>query len=373
MAKLVLDRVSKQYDGKNFVVENFNLEIDRKEFVIFVGPSGCGKSTVLRMIAGLEEITTGGIYIDERPVSGKMAAGGDIAMVFQNYALYPHMSVYDNIAYSLKIKGVPKREIRERVERVAQILELETVLKKKPSQLSGGQKQRVAMGRAMIRTPKLFLMDEPLSNLDAKLRTQMRKEISKLYRDSSSTFIYVTHDQIEAMTLGTKIVVLNHGQIQQIATPRELYESPVNLFVAGFIGSPQMNFWKVRVEQDRKRVKLIFDDMGEFVLSEPKAQLLRSRGWLGRQIIVGVRPENLRVMKPEEADHKELEEKWLYAVAKVFEMDGAVSYLHLESVHDKITICMKGQKVYDIDQIVSFTFDETKIHFFDPETEEAIR
>ena len=225
----------------------------------------------------------------------------------------------------------------------------------------------------MIRTPKLFLMDEPLSNLDAKLRTQMRKEISKLYRDSSSTFIYVTHDQIEAMTLGTKIVVLNHGQIQQIATPRELYELPANLFVAGFIGSPQMNFWKVRVEQDRKRVKLVFDDMGEFVLSEPKAQLLRSRGWLGRQIIVGVRPENLRVMKPEEADHRELEEKWLYAVAKVFEMDGAVSYLHLESVHDKITICMKGQKVYDIDQIVSFTFDETKIHFFDPETEEAIR
>ena len=209
MAKLVLDRVSKQYDGKNFVVENFNLEIDRKEFVIFVGPSGCGKSTVLRMIAGLEEITTGGIYIDERPVSGKMAARGDIAMVFQNYALYPHMSVYDNIAYSLKIKGVPKKEIRERVARVAHILELEAVLKKKPSQLSGGQKQRVAMGRAMIRTPKLFLMDEPLSNLDAKLRTQMRKEISKLYRDSSSTFIYVTHDQIEAMTLGTKIVVLN--------------------------------------------------------------------------------------------------------------------------------------------------------------------
>ena len=290
MAKLVLDRVSKQYDGKNFVVENFNLEIDRKEFVIFVGPSGCGKSTVLRMIAGLEEITTGGIYIDERPVSGKMAARGDIAMVFQNYALYPHMSVYDNIAYSLKIKGVPKKEIRERVARVAHILELEAVLKKKPSQLSGGQKQRVAMGRAMIRTPKLFLMDEPLSNLDAKLRTQMRKEISKLYRDSSSTFIYVTHDQIEAMTLGTKIVVLNHGQIQQIATPRELYESPANLFVAGFIGSPQMNFWKARVEQDQKRVKLVFDDMREFVLSEPKAHLLRNRGRLGRQIIVGVRP-----------------------------------------------------------------------------------
>lgn len=248
MAKLVLDRVSKQYDGKNFVVENFNLEIDRKEFVIFVGPSGCGKSTVLRMIAGLEEITTGGIYIDERPVSGKMAARGDIAMVFQNYALYPHMSVYDNIAYSLKIKGVPKKEIRERVARVAHILELEAVLKKKPSQLSGGQKQRVAMGRAMIRTPKLFLMDEPLSNLDAKLRLSMRVEIKRLQKKLGITTLFVTHDQEECFSISDKVAVMNGGVIEQYDTPENIYRRPATEFVARFIGFE--NFLDVEKKAD---------------------------------------------------------------------------------------------------------------------------
>lgn len=241
MAELLMDGIEKKYDSGNFAVENFNLQIEDNEFVVFVGPSGCGKSTVLRMIAGLEKATAGNIYIDGKTLDKKMATNGDIAMVFQNYALYPHMSVYDNIAYSMKIKRTPKKEIKKNVNRVAKTLGLEAVLDRKPGQLSGGQKQRVAIGKALIRTPKVFLMDEPLSNLDAKLRTQMRMEIKKLYEHSDATFVYVTHDQTEAMTLGTKIVVLNNGKIQQIAAPRELYNNPANLFVAQFIGTPQMN------------------------------------------------------------------------------------------------------------------------------------
>lgn len=373
MAFMSLKDIDVSYDKKKQILKGLNLDVEKGELVSLLGPSGCGKSTTLRVVAGFIDPQGGSFLLDGEDMTKVPVHKRNFGLVFQSYALFPHLSVYDNVAFGLRTRKMDKELIDKKVKDILEVCGLSDLANRFPRQMSGGQRQRVALARSLVIEPKLLLLDEPLSNLDAKLRTQMRKEISKLYRDSSSTFIYVTHDQIEAMTLGTKIVVLNHGQIQQIATPRELYESPANLFVAGFIGSPQMNFWKVRVEQDQKRVKLVFDDMGEFVLSEPKAQLLRSRGWLGRQIIVGVRPENLRVMKPEEADHRELEEKWLYAVAKVFEMDGAVSYLHLESVHDKITICMKGQKVYDIDQIVSFTFDETKIHFFDPETEEAIR
>ena len=256
MAELLMDGIEKKYDGGSFAIKNFDLQIKDKEFVVFVGPSGCGKSTVLRMIAGLEKATAGSIYIDGKVLDKKMAANGDIAMVFQNYALYPHMSVYDNIAYSMKIKKVPKRQIKENVEKVADMLGLKEVLKRKPGQLSGGQKQRVAIGKALIRTPKVFLMDEPLSNLDAKLRTQMRMEIKELYKHSDATFVYVTHDQTEAMTLGTKIVVLNNGKIQQASTPKELYNKPANLFVAQFIGTPQMNVWKAKVVQEKKNVML---------------------------------------------------------------------------------------------------------------------
>ena len=368
MAKLVLDRVSKQYDGKNFVVENFNLEVDQKEFVIFVGPSGCGKSTVLRMIAGLEEITTGGIYIDERPVSGKMAARGDIAMVFQNYALYPHMSVYDNIAYSLKIKGVPKKEIRERVARVAHILELETVLKKKPSQLSGGQKQRVAMGRAMIRTPKLFLMDEPLSNLDAKLRTQMRKEISKLYRDSSSTFIYVTHDQTEAMTLGDRIVIMKDGIVQQVGTPQEVFDHPANIFVAGFIGMPQMNMFDAKLVEQSGKYSVELGGVS-IILSEEKQAALAKNNVKSQEITLGIRPEHIALAQPGKDA--------ITGKVDVSEMMGSAIHLHVNACgRDTIiivqTMDLTGGEDLSIGSEISFAFGGNAVHVFNKETGENL-
>ncbi|MCL2766328.1 MAG: ATP-binding cassette domain-containing protein, partial [Peptococcaceae bacterium] len=242
MASLALKGITKIYDNKVVAVKNFDLEIQDKEFIIFVGPSGCGKSTALRMIAGLEEITGGELYIDGNKMNGVPAAKRDISMVFQNYSLYPHMTVYDNIAFSLSVRKVPKPEIREKVMEVCKILELEKLLTRKPKALSGGEKQRVAMGRAIVRNPKVFLMDEPLSNLDAKLRVQMRMEITKLHQRLQTTFIYVTHDQVEAMTLGDRIVVMNEGEIMQADTPENLYNRPANLFVAGFIGTPSMNF-----------------------------------------------------------------------------------------------------------------------------------
>lgn len=372
MSKLVLDGVSKKYETGNYVIDDFNLEVDGKEFIVFVGPSGCGKSTVLRMIAGLEEVTEGNIYIDDEPLDKKMAAEGDIAMVFQNYALYPHMSVYDNIAYSLKIKGVPKREIKEKVNKVSGILELMEVLDRKPGQLSGGQKQRVAMGRAMIRTPKFYLMDEPLSNLDAKLRTQMRKEIWELYEKTDAAFIYVTHDQTEAMTLGTRIVVLKKGEIQQIAAPEQLYNHPDNIFVAGFIGMPQMNLWKARVSEEEKAVKLVMEGMGEYTLPAERANCLRRGGYIGKEVIVGIRPEHLRVV---DGGEKSLSggQEGLKAVSTVYEMTGANGYLYLENGEQKITVKIPGQKKYQ--EGVEYIFLPTGegIHFFNIETEKAIR
>ena len=247
MASLSLKNIHKAYDNGFVAVRDFNLEIEDKEFIIFVGPSGCGKSTTLRMIAGLEDITSGELWIGDRLVNDVEPKDRDIAMVFQNYALYPHMSVYDNIAFSLKIKKVPKEEIDRLVHEAAQILDIEHLLDRKPKALSGGQRQRVAMGRAIVRSPKVFLMDEPLSNLDAKLRVQMRLEISKLHQRLQTTIIYVTHDQTEAMTLGTRIVVMKDGVIQQVDSPETLYNQPNNIFVAGFIGSPQMNFIDAQV------------------------------------------------------------------------------------------------------------------------------
>ena len=247
MASLSLKNIHKAYDNGFVAVRDFNLEIEDKEFIIFVGPSGCGKSTTLRMIAGLEDITSGELWIGDRLVNDVEPKDRDIAMVFQNYALYPHMSVYDNIAFSLKIKKVPKEEIDRLVHEAAQILDIEHLLDRKPKALSGGQRQRVAMGRAIVRSPKVFLMDEPLSNLDAKLRVQMRLEISKLHQRLQTTIIYVTHDQTEAMTLGTRIVVMKDGVIQQVDSPETLYNQPNNMFVAGFIGSPQMNFIDAQV------------------------------------------------------------------------------------------------------------------------------
>ena len=242
MASLSLRHINKTYPNGYVAVKDFNLEIEDKEFIIFVGASGCGKSTTLRMVAGLEEITSGELYIGDKLVNDVEPKDRDIAMVFQNYALYPHMTVYDNMAFGLKLRKIPKDEIDKMVREAARILDLEALLERKPKALSGGQRQRVAMGRAIVRNPKVFLMDEPLSNLDAKLRGQMRIEISKLHQRLGTTIIYVTHDQTEAMTLGTRIVVMNAGIVQQVDTPQVLYDSPCNLFVAGFIGSPQMNF-----------------------------------------------------------------------------------------------------------------------------------
>ena len=382
MAELLMDGIEKKYDSGNFAVENFNLQIEDNEFVVFVGPSGCGKSTVLRMIAGLEKATAGNIYIDGKTLDKKMATNGDIAMVFQNYALYPHMSVYDNIAYSMKIKRTPKKEIKKNVNRVVKTLGLEAVLDRKPGQLSGGQKQRVAIGKALIRTPKVFLMDEPLSNLDAKLRTQMRMEIKKLYEHSDATFVYVTHDQTEAMTLGTKIVVLNNGKIQQIAAPGELYNNPANLFVAQFIGTPQMNVWKAKVVQQKRNVVLVIAGLGSYKLSEKNAELLRTRGYFDKEIYVGIRPEDIFLQVRGMDD--DMFQSGLVARLKVYEPDGAVSYLHLESseqekhgekvenTSNNVTIRIEGSGDFIEDLEYHFGFDESKIHFFDIKTENVI-
>jgi multiple sugar transport system ATP-binding protein len=297
MSRIVLDAVSKQFPGGTTAVKSLDLEVSDGELLVLVGPSGCGKTTALRMVAGLEEVSSGTIYIDGRPVNDVEPRHRDIAMVFQGYALYPHLSVYDNMAFSLKYrKAVPKDEVKKRVDEAARILELEPYLERKPRQLSGGQRQRVAMGRAIVRQPRAFLMDEPLSNLDAKLRVQMRAEIAQLQRSLGTTTIYVTHDQTEAMTLGSRVAVLQHGVLQQIAAPQELYQRPANLFVAGFIGSPPMNLIDARLERredGQGGPQVVF---GSHRLGIPAGVMADRRGlerYLGRDIVMGVRPEHL--------------------------------------------------------------------------------
>lgn len=292
MSSLALRNISKIYPNNNCVVKNFNLEIQDQEFIIFVGPSGCGKSTTLRMIAGLEEISGGELRMDGKLMNYVEPQKREIAMVFQNYALYPHMTVYGNMAYALKIRKVPKREIDKRVHEVARILEIEHLLDRRPGELSGGQRQRVAIGSAMIREPRVFLMDEPLSNLDAKLRVQMRVEIAKLHERLGTTIIYVTHDQTEAMTLGTRIVVMKEGVIRQAAAPAVLYNNPINQFVAGFIGSPAMNFFKTHLfEQEGKKYITVRD--WELPLSDSQSFLLKKRGFEEGEINLGIRPEDV--------------------------------------------------------------------------------
>ena len=296
MSEIALRNVSRQFDPEHYGVKDFNLDIHDKEFVIFVGPSGCGKSTTLRLIAGLEEITDGELWIDGQLCNYLEPKERGMAMVFQNYALYPNMTVYGNLAYALKIRKVPKKEIKERVHQVAKILEIESLLDRRPSALSGGQKQRVAIGSAIIRKPKAFLMDEPLSNLDAKLRAQMRVELLKLHEQLGTTMIYVTHDQTEAMTLGTKIVVMKAGYIQQVGAPAKIYNNPINLFVAGFLGSPSMNFFKCRIKAEAdNRVALVMEESGQgkkFYLSDPLTKRMGITA-NGRQVILGIRPEDI--------------------------------------------------------------------------------
>ena len=293
MSEIVLDAITKRYQDGTTAVRSLDLSIADGELMVLVGPSGCGKTTALRMVAGLEEITDGTILIDGQPVNDMEPRDRDIAMVFQSYALYPHLTVRDNMAFSLKYRKTPKPEIRRRVEEAARILELSELLGRKPRQLSGGQRQRVAMGRAIVRQPRAFLMDEPLSNLDAKLRVQMRAEIAKLQRSLGVTTIYVTHDQTEAMTLGSRVAVLRHGVLQQVATPQELYQRPANLFVAGFIGSPAMNLIQASLERGDGGPEVVF---GPHRLAVPAAVLREHAaltGYLGRKVVLGIRPEHL--------------------------------------------------------------------------------
>ncbi len=355
MAEIRFSHVCKKFDETS-VVSDFSLEIKDKEFVIFVGPSGCGKSTTLRMIAGLEEITSGDLFIDDVRINDVKSADRDVAMVFQNYALYPHMTVADNIAYSLRIKKVPRNERMKEVYRVAKILELEGVLNRLPKHLSGGQKQRVAMGRAMVRNPKVFLMDEPLSNLDAKLRNHMRTEILKLYKSLDSTFIYVTHDQTEAMTLGTKIVVLKDGFIQQIASPKELYEKPANTFVASFIGVPVMNFFEGKCELIDGEV---FINIGEkkIKLGKEWANEVLERHEQNEEVIIGVRPEDIIIGKGD-----------FIGETKLVELLGNETNIHLEYEGKPIIAISKADTRFKDDEKVSFSFNMDKIHLFNKET-----
>ena len=365
MASLSLTNVCKVYPNGFEAVKDFNLEVEDQEFIIFVGPSGCGKSTTLRMIAGLEEISSGELKIDGRVVNDVEPKDRDIAMVFQNYALYPHMTVFDNMAFGLKLRKVPKDEIKKKVEEAAKILDLEKLLDRKPKALSGGQRQRVAMGRAIVRNPKVFLMDEPLSNLDAKLRVQMRSEIASLHNRLKATIIYVTHDQTEAMTLGTRIVVLKDGVIMQVDSPQKLYNEPNNLFVAGFIGSPQMNFIDAVCKVEGERVTLNFEKTS-VVLPPAKAKKLIDGGYNGKTVVMGIRPEDIGDSQIEIEAHKDA----------VFETDvtgyellGSEVLLYFNVAGTAMTAKVDSRTTARMGDHITLAIDPEKIHCFDKETE----
>lgn len=366
MARVVLKNVSKVYPVDILAVDRVNLEIEDKEFVVLVGPSGCGKSTTLRMVAGLEEITQGEVYIGDTLVNDVPAKNRDIAMVFQNYALYPHMTVYNNLAFGLKLRHYPAKEIDRRVREAAEILDIAGLLQRKPKALSGGQRQRVAVGRAIVRKPKVFLFDEPLSNLDAKLRVQMRTEIKKLHNRLQTTMIYVTHDQVEALTMGDRIVVMKDGLIQQVADPIQLYEKPRNRFVAGFIGSPPMNFLEGKIvkahnnfyfQDTRFRVKILEDTH------------LKIAKYENRKVVFGIRPESIydRLFAQAASD-----EFTVTATVEVVEPMGSEIYLHLSTGHNNFVARVSPHDTAKENQDVQVVFDMTRAHFFDADTEETI-
>ena len=370
MASLSLRNVNKVYSNGFVAIKDFNLEIEDREFIIFVGPSGCGKSTTLRMIAGLEEISSGELYIDGKLVNDVEPKDRDIAMVFQNYALYPHMTVYDNMAFGLQLRKVPKAEIDKAVKEAAKILDLEHLLDRKPKALSGGQRQRVAMGRAIVRSPKVFLMDEPLSNLDAKLRVQMRIEISKLHQRLKATIIYVTHDQTEAMTLGTRIVVMKDGIVQQVDTPQNLYDKPVNKFVAGFIGSPQMNMVDATVVEKNGKVAVEFAG-NTIVLPDSKGKQLKAKGYVGKEVIMGIRPENLSDEEDKVAKAT-ADGSLIQATIRVYEMLGAEVYLYFDLGDANFTARVNPKTTARTGDTVKFAPNAELVHIFDKETELAV-
>ena len=370
MATVKLENICKSYDNGFQAAKNVNIDIEDKEFIVLVGPSGCGKSTTLRMIAGLEDITSGTLKIDDRVVNDVEPKERDIAMVFQNYALYPHMTVYDNMSFSLKLRKMDKQEIDKKVKEAAKILQLENLLDRKPKALSGGQRQRVALGRSIVRNPKVFLMDEPLSNLDAKLRTEMRAQISKLHKDLGATFIYVTHDQTEAMTMGDRIVVMKDGVVQQINKPKVLYDNPVNKFVASFIGSPQMNFMDAEIlkEGDDIVANISGKDV-KFVIPKGKAAFLEEKGYVGKTIIVGIRPEDI---------HKEKvfldlsENNQFKADVVIRELMGAEIYAYINFQGSELIAKFDGRSDIMPKQTLDLALDMNRMHFFDKETEENI-
>ena len=368
MASLSLKNVCKVYPNGFEAVKDFNLEVEDQEFIIFVGPSGCGKSTTLRMIAGLEEISGGTLKIGDKVMNDVEPKDRDIAMVFQNYALYPHMTVYDNMAFGLKLRKVPKDQIDKAVREAARILDLDKLLDRKPKALSGGQRQRVAMGRAIVRNPKVFLMDEPLSNLDAKLRVQMRIEISKLHENLGATIIYVTHDQTEAMTLGTRIVVMKDGIVQQVDTPQNLYNTPCNQFVAGFIGSPQMNFMDALVNVNGNDVTL---KVGEHVLKVPasKKQALIDGGYDGKTVVLGIRPEDVH---DSQAFISNSPDSVIKSKIKVYELLGAEVFLYFDLEGTQMTARVNPRTTLRTGDDAIFALDMEKIHLFDKDTELTI-
>ncbi|MDH4246726.1 MAG: sn-glycerol-3-phosphate ABC transporter ATP-binding protein UgpC [Deltaproteobacteria bacterium] len=364
MAQVILKGIRKSYE-KQEVVHGIHLDIAHNEFVVLVGPSGCGKSTTLRMIAGLEEISGGEIYIGDRLINDVPPKDRDIAMVFQNYALYPHMTVFENMSFGLRLRKTPKEEIRRRVEEAADILNIRELLERRPKQLSGGQRQRVAMGRAIVRHPQVFLFDEPLSNLDAKLRVQMRTEIKKIHQRVKTTIVYVTHDQVEAMTLADRIVVMNGGNIEQVGTPQQMYEQPATRFVAGFIGSPSMNFIPAKVVENGSALNI---QMGSLKLKVPPSRASRYKPFMGKEMIFGIRPEHLTEKKAH--THQEQED-----------FDAKVEVLEPMGVDTMVFININGQDVCarsapsatkEVGQSMSFTAQMQNMHLIDPATDKVV-
>ena len=375
MTTLKLDKIYKKYpNATHYSVEDFSIDIKDKEFIVFVGPSGCGKSTTLRMVAGLEEITEGKLYIDGEVVNDKSPKDRDIAMVFQNYALYPHMTVYDNMAFGLKLRKYSKEDIDKRVQEAAEILGLKEFLDRKPADLSGGQRQRVAMGRAIVRDAKVFLMDEPLSNLDAKLRVSMRAEIAKIHRRIGATTIYVTHDQTEAMTLADRIVIMSAtknpagtgtiGRVEQIGTPQEVYKNPVNKFVAGFIGSPAMNFINVKLEGGH-----IVANGLNLKVPEGALKVLKEKGYDGKELIFGIRPEDVNT---EAAFLETFPESVVKATISVSELLGSESHLYCQVGDNEFIAKVDARDYLGTGETIELGFDLNKAHFFDKETEKTV-